>query len=400
MSLCSGEHILAILRHIQSHRIAVSRDACEHLHLLCIHHIECAGVVAGSKDIFAGRRQLDGAGTSSHLAVLPPRHRHTLVLHLRNGIQNCLQRNLLHITSRVDAQIQIAVLQHQVAHIRHHALQTSQILRLLQVNHSDAAATTHAAHQQVVVVGSEHRAAQRITASRITVHGTGEAIVQFQLIIHDVARLVFPLLRIVAADVDDAHRVVSPMRNGHILAVRRGGNHLRQWSCLHQSDNLVRLCVDDGNCRRILCVNVIRTTVVGHPQIPSAMRESALHRLAVECVQVVVLIMRERIKSRRLAPQVGILRMVKLMLDDSQLLESLEVIHHSGGTLQRVHVELLAVRMYIHRLGRIDVRVSRGFIARGVKLLFADEFDTDAAISRLCRLANLGTHQLSVHQQG
>ena len=92
--------------------------------------------------------------------------------------------------------------------------------------------------------------------------------------------------------------------------------------------------------------------------------------------------------------------MVKLMLDDSQLLESLEVIHHSGGTLQRVHVELLAVRMYIHRLGRIDVRVSRGFIARGVKLLFADEFDTDAAISRLCPLANLGTYQLSVHQQG
>ena len=286
-----------------------------------------------------------------------------------------------------------------MAHIRHHALQTSQILRLLQVNHSNATAATHAAHQQVVVVRREHRAAQRITAARIAVHRVGEAIVQFQLIIHDVTRLVLPLFRVVAADVDDAHRVVAPMRDCHILSVRRSGNHLGQRPCLHQSDNLVRLCVDDGNRRRILCVNVVRAAVVGHPQIPAAMRERALHRLSVEGVLVIVLVVGERVKTRRLAPQAGILCVVKLMFDDRQLLECLKVIHNRCGTLQRIHVELLAVGMHIHRFGRIDVGVSRGLVAWSIKLLLADEFDADAPISRLCRLTNLGTHQLCLCQQ-
>ena len=135
-----------------------------------------------------------------------------------------------------------------MTHIRHHALQTSQILRLLQVYHGDATTTSHATYEQIVVVGCEHGAAQGIATTTVTIHGTGETIIQFQLIIHNMTSLVFPLLGISTADVDDTHCVVAPMGNRHIFAVGRGGNHLGQRSCLHQSDDLVRLRVDDGNC--------------------------------------------------------------------------------------------------------------------------------------------------------
>ena len=46
------------------------------------------------------------------------------------------------------------------------------------------------------------------------------------------------------------------------------------------------------------------------------MREGALHGFAIECVQVVVLVMGERIEPRWLAPQMSILGVVKLMFDD------------------------------------------------------------------------------------
>ena len=124
------------------------------------------------------------------------------------------------------------------------------------------------------------------------------------------------------------------------------------------------------------------------------MCEGALHGFAVERVQVVVLIVSEGVEARWLAPQVGILRVVELMLDDCQLLVSLEVIHHRCGSFQRIDVELLAVGMHIHRLGRVDVRICCRLVTRSIKLLLADEFDADAPISRLCRLTNLGTYQL------
>ena len=113
---------------------------------------------------------------------------------------------------------------------------------------------------------------------------------------------------------------------------------------------------------------------------------------------MIILIVCEGIQPRGFAPEACILRVVKLMLDDCQFLKGLEVIHHRCCPFERIHIELLAVGVYIHRLGRIDVWVSRRLLAWGIELLLADEFDADATICRLCRLANLWTHHLCLNQ--
>ena len=167
MALCGGEDVLAIFGDVEPYGITVGRDAGEHLHILGIHHIEGTGVVAGSKDVLARWRQLDGTCSCTYLAVLPTCEGAALVLHLADGIQHAVERDFLHVAGSVDAQVEVAVLQYEVAHVGHHALQASEVFRFQQVDDSDAASAAHAADEQVVVVGSEHGAAEGISAACI-----------------------------------------------------------------------------------------------------------------------------------------------------------------------------------------------------------------------------------------
>ena len=117
------------------------------------------------------------------------------------------------------------------------------------VHHSDAdSVACHTAHEQVVVVGGEGCAAQAVAAVVVAVNLLGHAEVEFQFLVDDGQRGVVPVEGVLALDVDDADCVVAPLGDGHQFAIRRGGNHFRQRPRVHESDDGVGLCVDDGHC--------------------------------------------------------------------------------------------------------------------------------------------------------
>ena len=222
----------------------------------------------------------------------------------------------------------------------------------LHVNHRNAAIATHATHKQIAVIGGEHRATERITRVGVAVHGFCQAEIKLKLVVHNIDVVVMPVIGILTRYVKRTHRVVAPVGHGYVLAVMRTSYHLWQRTSLEKLDNAVGLSVNHCHGGRILSIQVIGTTVIRHPKISATVGEGALHRLAVENIQVAVLrrIMGEFKQATGLCPQVALTATNAVGYYTKQL-PCAHFINHRGASLQGVHIKLLAVGMDVHRLG-------------------------------------------------
>ena len=258
-----------------------------------------------------------------------------------------------------------------MAHVGHHARQASHVFFLCQIDDGDATAAAHAADEQIFVVRREDRSAEGIAASVVSVHGRGEAVVQREHMVNDDAGFVFPFVRIRRGDVDESDRVVSPVSHGNGFSVSRSRNHFGQRSCLHEFHDFVGLRVNDGECRRVLCVDVVTASVVGHPKVSSVVGEGAFHRLSHEVV--VFGIVCKRIEWGGCAPEF-VVSGREVVFDDLQFAVCFAFEDHGRAAFQGVHVVFLSVRMNVHGFRRVD-----GFIAcvggAAIVLTFADELD-------------------------
>ncbi len=96
----------------------------------------------------------------------------------------------------VDAEIEVSVRDYKMPHIAHHAKYPAEIFLLLYVDYGDAASATHATHDEISVVRSEYRAAKGISAATVTVNGTVQRIVEFELFVNHEHHLMMPLFRL------------------------------------------------------------------------------------------------------------------------------------------------------------------------------------------------------------
>ena len=192
-----------------------------------------------------------------------------------------------------------------MAYVGHHTQDAAHVAVVLQVNDRNAATASHTSYQQIAAVGREDRSAECVTALVVAVHGHGGGIVERQDVVNDQTGFVVPVFGFLGTDVDEPHGVVAPMGYGNGASIGRSGNHLGQRARFHEAHNLVGLCVNDGYCRRILCVDVVCAAIIRHPEIAAVVTERALYGFAHE--MVVLGIMGEGVKVGRLAPQVVVL---------------------------------------------------------------------------------------------
>ena len=93
----------------------------------------------------------------------------------------------------------------------------------------------------------------------------------------------------------------------------------------------------------------------------------------------------ERLKVISQQHRVGI---CEIMADHLHLLVRFEVIHDSGGTLQRIHIIFCGIRMHVHRFWRIDVLVSGCRLRWRIILLLANQLDAERAVAAVGGCAN------------
>ena len=191
-----------------------------------------------------------------------------------------------------------------------------------------------------------HSATQSIAAAVVTVYRMVQRVVQLQLVVHREHLRVVPVRRGRGADVNQPHRVVAPMRDGYRAPVGRCGDHLRQRTRLHQTDNGIGLRVDDSHGRRILRVNVERAAIVRHPQVASVVRERALHRLSRERVQV-LRVVPPGVKPGLGSPQRVVAPFAERVAYHLQLRVRREIVADRRATFQRIDVVFLTVGMDI-----------------------------------------------------
>ncbi len=100
----------------------------------------------------------------------------------------------------------------------------------------------------------------------------------------------------------------------------------------------MRVSVDDSNRRRILGVDVESAAVIRHPQIASVVAPGALHRFPFESPCLPVLIMGERIVTRRLCPQHSVAG-GECVLDYMFFLQGAGIVGHGLASFQRIDIE-------------------------------------------------------------
>ena len=159
-----------------------------------------------------------------------------------------------------------------------------------------------------------------------------------------------------AGDVDEAHGVGAPVRDGKIPAVRGGREHLGQGARLHEAHDLVGGGVHDAHGGGILGVAVPVAAVVGDPEVAALVGEDHLDGLAGKAVHAGVHAELERVEPGGLGPEPG-LGGAEGMAYDLELGVVGCAVDHGGAAFQRVHVVLRAVRVHDHGLGRVDVGV-------------------------------------------
>ena len=145
----------------------------------------------------------------------------------------------LHITCLVDTQVEVTVLDDKMPHIGHHAQDAPHVFLCGHIDDGNAAIAAHAPHEQVSVIGREDVSSQTRATLVVTVNGFGKAVVEFQHIVHNQQFLMIPFIGIQAGHVDDAHRVVAPMGDGHMFSVMGTSHHFGQRTCLHQFHDLI-----------------------------------------------------------------------------------------------------------------------------------------------------------------
>ena len=291
------------------------------------------------------------------------------------GRQELGQGDPLDIAGRIDARIQESVPDHQMAEIGHRAHDAAQIGIVLQIDDGDSSSAAHAAHEQEPVVRRKHRPAQAVAAVHVPVHLVRETVIEIELIVDDDVHHVVPVLRPFGRDVHQPDRIVTPMGDGQPFSVRRGGNHLGKRSRLEKTHDLVPFRINHRHGRRILCVQVEASPVIGYPQIPSPMGERALDRLPGESLRMLVVVA-ESIEAGRRGPE-GEVLLAELVADDLQLFARLEIIDHRLSPFQGIDVVFLTGRMDVHRLRRLDVHVVGGLVFRREMLFPAHEGDPD-----------------------
>ena len=271
-----------------------------------------------------------------------------------------------------------------------HTREPAHILHFLHINHGNATTTAHTGDEHIMVVGGEHRATQQIAAIAVAVHLCGHTQIEFELIIHHHALHIVPIVGIRARNVENAHRIVAPVRNGKVLATVSGSHHLGERSGFKHLDDGIGARVNHRNGRGVLRIDVVTAAIVGNPQVAATVRKSALHRSAPEGVEVLLIrIVVEREKSTLLRPKIGV-GVGELMMNHRQFLVCACIIHHRAAALQRIDVVFLAVGVKMHRLWRPHISVAQLWLHAAVVQLLPHHFQRDRAISRLRHIAYSG----------
>ena len=153
-------------------------------------------------------------------------------------------------------------------------------------------------------------------------------------------------------------------------SVIRHGDHLRERPSLEHPDNRVPFRVQDGDSGRFLRIDVVTSSVIGYPQIFTFVGESRFDWFPRECPRIPALVL-ECVIAAFISPQL-LVRTIKPMMDSFDFLSGRNLKDNSPHALQRIDVELRAIRMDGHRFRRADICVTR-LMVRTIILSFLDQ---------------------------
>lgn len=269
VALGGDEDVGAVGRNVEPDGVGVGGQGGYAAHGRGVHYDYGGGSVAGGIDVASVGGEGYGAGAFVHLSRGPVSDSGGAVPHAGDGFVKALQRDALDVAGTVGAEVEMVMVNYEMAYVGLHAVDFAEISLLLQVNYGDAPRASHAAHEQVASVGGEHGAAECVSAAVVAVHGFSEAVVELEFVVDGDTVSVMPFGGIFGGYVKNSYGVFAPVGYCYKPAVGACGYHFGECAGFKEADYRVGTGVNHGHGRGVLGIDVKAAAIIWHPKVAS-----------------------------------------------------------------------------------------------------------------------------------